>query len=79
MTELAKARRNYVSKKQFYVSIELARVGRNSVATKDFWVATELATTKSFIAHDRAGRAKVGVHDSATPCCVATEEAMRAR
>ena len=35
--------------------------------------------TESFVAHDRAGRAKAGVHDNVAPCCVATEEAMCAR
>ena len=58
------------------------RVGQgreNSVATEDFYVETKLATTKSSAAHDKAGRAKAGVHDSVAPCCVATEEVMRAR
>ena len=78
-TELAKARRNYVTTEQFYVAIELARVGRISISTKDFYVMIELAMTESFAAHDRVGRAKAGAHDSVAPCCVATEEAMRAR
>ena len=37
---------------------------------------TELAMTESSVAHDRAGRAKAGVHDNMALCCVATEEAM---
>ena len=48
----------------FYVAIELARVERISVATWDFYVATELTTKESSAAHDRAGRAKAGAHDS---------------
>ena len=47
------------------------------VAIEDFYVAIELTTTKSSATHDRAGRMKVGVHDSVASCCVATEEAMR--
>ena len=39
---------------------------------------TELAMKESFATHDRVGRTKVGAHDSVAPCCVATEEAMRA-
>ena len=73
------ARRNYVATEQFYVAIELARVGRNSVATEDFWVATELVTIESSTAHDMAGRAKAGAHDSEAPRCVATEEGMSVR
>ena len=30
---------------------------------------------RSSTAHDRAGRAKVGAHDSVASCCVAIEEA----
>ena len=71
-TELAKARRNYVKTKQFYVAIELARVER-------IYVATKLATRESSTAHDRAGHAKAGAHNSVVPCCVVTKEAMRAR
>ena len=71
-TELAKARRNYVA-------IELARVGRFSIVTEDFYVVIELATTESFAAHDKAGRAKVGTHDSVASCCVMIEEAIRSR
>ena len=41
-----------------YVVIELARIGRIFIAIEDFRVATKLATTKSSVAHDRAGRAK---------------------
>ena len=77
--ELAKARRNYVAIEQFYVATELAKVGRIYVVTKDFYVATELATTESSATHDKAGRAKASTHDSVTPCCVPTEEAMCAR
>ena len=73
---MAKSRRNYVTIEQFYVAIELARVGRISVLIEDFYAAIELATTESSTAHDRVGRGKVGAHDSVTPCCVATEEAM---
>ena len=76
---MAKARRNYVAIEQFYVAIELARVRRISVAIEDFYIATGLATTKISAAHDRAGRAKVGAHDSVALCCLATEKAMRAR
>ena len=71
-TELAKARRNYVT-------IELARVRRISVATEDFYFATELAMTKSFVAHNRVGRVKAGTHDSAALRCVMTEEARHAQ
>ena len=79
VTELAKARRNYVATEQFYVVIELARVGRISIMTEDFYVATELATIESPAAQDRVGCAKAGVHDSVVSCCVAIEEAMSAR
>ena len=47
--------------------------------TEDFYVATKLATTESSTAHDRAGSAKAGVHDSVALCCVAIEEAMWTR
>ena len=78
-TELAKARRNYVATEQFYVATELARVGRIYVVIKDFYVVTELATIESSAAHDKARNAKASTYDSVTPCCVPTEEAMRAR
>ena len=61
---------------KFYVAIELARVRRISVATEDFYVATYLATTESSAAHNKARRAKAGVHDSVASCCVSTEEAI---
>ena len=47
--------------------------------TEDFYVSIELATTESFAAHSRAGRAKVGAHDSVASCCVMKKEAMCAR
>ena len=40
---------------------------------------TELAKTESSAIHDRVGRVKAGMQDSATLRCVATEEAMRKR
>ena len=64
VTELAEARRNYVTINKFYVAIELAKVGRISVAIEDFYVVAELATTESFGAHDKAGHGKAGMHDS---------------
>ena len=47
--------------------------------TGDFYVTTELAKIESSTAHDRAGSAKAGAHDSVTLCCVASEEVMHAR
>ena len=35
--------------------------------------------TKSSATHNKAGRAKVGAHDSVASCCVMVEEAMRSR
>ena len=43
--------------------------------TEDFYVTTKLATIESSVPRDRAGCAKVGVHDSVVLCCVAIEEA----
>ena len=40
---------------------------------------TKLVTIESSTVHDMAGRAKAGANDSATPRCVATEEAMSVR
>ena len=77
--ELAKARRNYVTTEQFYVTIELARVGRNSVTIEDFWVAIKLATAESSTTHDRVRHAKAGTYDSAISRYVLTKEAMRER
>ena len=92
-TELAKARRNYVTTEQFYVATELAKARRNYVAIEQFYAAIELAKvgrisilikgfyvmTESSATHDKAGRAKAGAHDSVAPCCVATKEAMCAQ
>ena len=69
----------YVTTEQLYVAIELAKVGIISVAIKDFYVSIELARTEGSAAHDRAGRARVGAHNSVAPCCVTTEKAMRAK
>ena len=60
---------------QFYVTIEFTRVGRISVTTEDFYAVTELTTIKIFVAHNKAGHAKVGAHNSVAPCGVTTEEA----
>ena len=65
--------------RKFYVAIELASVGRISIAMEDFYVLIELATIESSAAHDRAGRAKAGMHDSVVLCCVTKEEAMPVR
>ena len=65
--------------RKFYVTIEFASVGRISITTEDFYVVIELATIESSTAHDRARRAKAGVHDSVALCCVTKEEAMPAR
>ena len=79
MTEFFQTRSFLVGKECFYVAIEFARVGRISVATGDFYVTTVLATTESSAAHDRAGRAKAGTHDSVAPCYLMTEEVMCSR
>ena len=67
--EFGQARSFLVATECFYVVTELARVGKISIAI-------ELATTESFAAHDRVGRAKASAHDSVAPCCVAIEEVM---
>ena len=79
MTELAKARGNYVATKKVYVAIEFARVGRIYVATEDFWVATELATIENLAAQNEARHAKANKHDSAALRCVTTKVLCRAR
>ena len=71
--------RLYVATEYFYVATKLSREGKISIATGDFYVVTKLAMTESSATHNRAGRAKAGAHDSVVPCCVATEEARRAR
>ena len=67
------------------ISGHMVSMSRHSALCHDsgvrwcFTNKTKLATIESSVAHDKAGRAKASAHDNVAPCCVATEEAMRAR
>ena len=69
----------YVATKQFYVAIEFAKVGIISVTIEDFYVSIELAKIEGSAAHDRAGHARAGAHNSVAPCCVTKEKAICAK
>ena len=62
MTELAKARGNYVTIKHVYVVIELAKIGRIYVMIEDFRMRQSWPTTESSVydKHARATRMRVG-------------------